>query len=183
MSLLVDFRHRRSCSCSPAPGSSPQPPVSIPFVPDPRRPDLRRSPRRRLARRGSRDASLALYLWLGVARRADLRRRRPRLERAHRRDGGLHRRLRRSRRRLPATLAERGWDRRFSSAVGAMLTGNVIIYAGRAALARGRAEHEPGADARIRPLQVRPRRPAEAVPRRRASAGGVARSSSECARS
>jgi biotin transport system substrate-specific component len=26
-------------------------------------------------------------------------------------------------------LAERGWDRRFSSAVGAMLTGNVIIYA------------------------------------------------------
>jgi biotin transport system substrate-specific component len=26
-------------------------------------------------------------------------------------------------------LAERGWDRRFSSAVGAMLTGNVLIYA------------------------------------------------------
>jgi biotin transport system substrate-specific component len=26
-------------------------------------------------------------------------------------------------------LAQRGWDRRFSSAVGAMLTGNVIIYA------------------------------------------------------
>jgi biotin transport system substrate-specific component len=26
-------------------------------------------------------------------------------------------------------LAERGWDRRFSSAVGAMLTGNVVIYA------------------------------------------------------
>jgi biotin transport system substrate-specific component len=26
-------------------------------------------------------------------------------------------------------LAERGWDRRFSSAVGAMLTGNVIVYA------------------------------------------------------
>jgi biotin transport system substrate-specific component len=26
-------------------------------------------------------------------------------------------------------LAERGWDRQFSSAVGAMLTGNVIIYA------------------------------------------------------
>ncbi len=25
-------------------------------------------------------------------------------------------------------LAERGWDRRFSSAVGAMLTGNVVIY-------------------------------------------------------
>jgi biotin transport system substrate-specific component len=25
-------------------------------------------------------------------------------------------------------LAERGWDRRFSSAVGAMLTGNVIVY-------------------------------------------------------
>ena len=25
-------------------------------------------------------------------------------------------------------LAERGWDRRFSSAVGAMLTGNVLIY-------------------------------------------------------
>jgi biotin transport system substrate-specific component len=25
-------------------------------------------------------------------------------------------------------LAERGWDRRFSSAIGAMLTGNVIIY-------------------------------------------------------
>ncbi len=26
-------------------------------------------------------------------------------------------------------LAERGWDRRFSSAVGAMLTGNVLVYA------------------------------------------------------
>jgi biotin transport system substrate-specific component len=25
-------------------------------------------------------------------------------------------------------LAERGWDRRFSSSIGAMLTGNVIIY-------------------------------------------------------
>jgi biotin transport system substrate-specific component len=25
-------------------------------------------------------------------------------------------------------LAERGWDRRFSSAIGAMLTGNVIVY-------------------------------------------------------
>ncbi len=29
---------------------------------------------------------------------------------------------------LTGWLAERGWDRRFSSAVGAMLTGNVVIY-------------------------------------------------------
>jgi biotin transport system substrate-specific component len=29
---------------------------------------------------------------------------------------------------LTGWLAERGWDRRFSSAVGAMLTGNVLIY-------------------------------------------------------
>src|SRR2546427_2121629 len=29
---------------------------------------------------------------------------------------------------LTGFLAERGWDRRFSSAVGAMLTGNVVIY-------------------------------------------------------
>ena len=30
---------------------------------------------------------------------------------------------------LVGLLAERGWDRSFSSAVGAMLTGNVVIYA------------------------------------------------------
>ncbi len=29
---------------------------------------------------------------------------------------------------LTGALAERRWDRRFSSAVGAMLTGNVLIY-------------------------------------------------------
>jgi biotin transport system substrate-specific component len=29
---------------------------------------------------------------------------------------------------LTGWLAERGWDRRFSSALGAMLTGNVLIY-------------------------------------------------------
>ena len=29
---------------------------------------------------------------------------------------------------LTGFLAERRWDRRFSSAVGAMLTGNVVIY-------------------------------------------------------
>ena len=29
---------------------------------------------------------------------------------------------------LTGFLAERGWDRRFSSAIGAMLTGNVVIY-------------------------------------------------------
>jgi biotin transport system substrate-specific component len=29
---------------------------------------------------------------------------------------------------LTGYLAEHGWDRRFSSAVGAMLTGNVLIY-------------------------------------------------------
>jgi biotin transport system substrate-specific component len=30
---------------------------------------------------------------------------------------------------LTGWLAERGWDRRFSSSIGAMLTGNVLIYA------------------------------------------------------
>jgi biotin transport system substrate-specific component len=29
---------------------------------------------------------------------------------------------------LAGFLAERGWDRRFSSAIGAMLTANVLIY-------------------------------------------------------
>lgn len=29
---------------------------------------------------------------------------------------------------LTGFLAERGWDRRFSSAIGAMLTGNVVVY-------------------------------------------------------
>jgi biotin transport system substrate-specific component len=29
---------------------------------------------------------------------------------------------------LTGALAERGWDRRFSSSIGAMLTGNVVIY-------------------------------------------------------
>jgi biotin transport system substrate-specific component len=29
---------------------------------------------------------------------------------------------------VTGALAERRWDRRFSSAVGAMLTGNVVIY-------------------------------------------------------
>jgi biotin transport system substrate-specific component len=29
---------------------------------------------------------------------------------------------------LTGALAERGWDRRFSSAIGAMLTGSVVIY-------------------------------------------------------
>ena len=29
---------------------------------------------------------------------------------------------------VTGALAERGWDKRFSSSVGAMLTGNVVIY-------------------------------------------------------
>ena len=53
-------------------------------------------------------------------------------------------------------LAEHKWDRKFSSAVGAMLTGNVDHLPRRPALARGRAEHEPREDARVRAVPVRP---------------------------
>ena len=70
---------------------------------------------------------------------------------------------------LTGFLAQERWDRRFSSAVAAMLSGNVVIYlfgtghgGGVGAVARG---HPRGGS-----LPVRRRRPAEAVPRRRASA-------------
>ena len=82
---------------------------------------------------------------------------------------------------LTGWLAERNWDRKFSSAVGAMLTGNVVIYLVRPALARGRAAHEPREDARARALPVRPRRHVQALPRRARASGGVAASSAVAA--
>ena len=72
---------------------------------------------------------------------------------------------------LTGWLAERGWDKRFSSSVTAMLTGNVVIYVcGRglaAPLDRRQLEH----DAQGRALPVRARRPRQAVPRRAGAPG------------
>ncbi len=73
-------------------------------------------------------ASLALYLWLGVAGAPIFADRHHGWNILTGASGGyivgfVLAAL------VTGYLAERGWDRRFSSAVGAMLTGNVIIYA------------------------------------------------------
>ena len=69
-------------------------------------------------------------------------------------------------------LAERGLDRKLSSAVASMLTGNVVIYAVRPRLAvpRAAARHVL-VDAERRPVPVRGGRPAEDLPRGRAASG------------
>ena len=71
---------------------------------------------------------------------------------------------------LTGWLAQRQWDRRFNSAVAAMLSGSVVIYPS-ASLARAHGEPRSGGDARGRPLPVRRRRSPQALPRRRAASG------------